>query len=60
MEDFATEEGRAGMLEELRELAQLFYSAHTFAAMITRLYAEQLGIDEDVVKPEVNRLKNRT
>jgi hypothetical protein len=58
MEDFATEEGRYSMLEELRELTQLFYSAHKFASMITDLYSEQLGVSRDAIEEEMNRFKN--
>jgi hypothetical protein len=58
MEDFATEEGRNSMLEELRKLTVLFYSAHKFASMITDLYSEQLGVSREAIEEEMNRFKN--
>jgi hypothetical protein len=60
MEDFATKEGRDRMIEELRELTQLFYSAHRFSSMITRLYVEQLGVSDEAIEREMDRLKNTT
>jgi len=48
------------MIEELNELTQLFYSAHRFSSMITRLYVEQLGVSGEAIEREMDRLKNTT
>ncbi|HKP36788.1 MAG TPA: hypothetical protein VJT71_08010 [Pyrinomonadaceae bacterium] len=45
-ETFAKESDHSKMLDELRDLTQLFFSAYTFAEMLRNLYLQQLDEDE--------------
>ncbi|MCI0562287.1 MAG: hypothetical protein MN733_27705 [Nitrososphaera sp.] len=44
-----SEAGRDRMISELKELARVFYSAHSFTQMITELYAKQVGLTDKMI-----------
>lgn len=45
-EEFADDPRHAELLEELRELTQLFFSAHKFAEILRELYLKQMPLPE--------------
>jgi hypothetical protein len=55
-EQWAVPEKRVKMIDEVRELEALFHDAYMFAKEITGLYSKQLGVTEDMIQNELQRM----
>jgi len=57
MELFMNVNGRDQMITELKDITDLFYSAYTFAIIITDLYAKQVGLTNEIVQNDLLHMK---